>query len=191
MNDPAATALRATPKYDPLSIALHWLTVLLLVVQFGSAWWMERGEPSATVLLMLHRSCGVSLCVVIGLRLTWRLSGGARVALPESTPGWQKFAAGANEYGLYAFLALQLATGLADVVLRGRPFDIFAITVPALTARHKEAHLLMHAIHGASAWCILALIAMHITAAAYHGVVLRDGVVQKMLPGKPAASRDG
>jgi superoxide oxidase len=47
-------------------------------------------------------------------------------------PKFQQTIAKANEYGLYLLLLALPITGLARVVLRGQPFDLFVWEVPAL-----------------------------------------------------------
>ena len=178
------TSNRLRDRFDNVTIAFHWLSVLLVVVQLASGWWVERGDTYAATLLWLHRSSGAMFFVIVVLRILWRLGKGARVGHPSHMPVWQQYAAQGNAYALYAILLVQLGTGMGDVLFRGKAFTLFTVSVPALVERDKVAHLMLHAIHAVSAWCLLALIVMHVAAAAYHGIILRDGVVQKMLPGR-------
>jgi cytochrome b561 len=53
-------------------------------------------------------------------------------------------------------------------------------------ARDKDLAHLFHDLHEMSATVLLALIALHTTAALFHGFVLRDGVLRAMLPGRRA-----
>jgi cytochrome b561 len=72
--------LIATPgaesgRFDNTSIALHWLTVLLIVVQFVTAWWHEAIDHQsrlAVIVLATHRSSGVTIWLVGLARLVWR-----------------------------------------------------------------------------------------------------------------------
>ncbi|MDB5449371.1 MAG: hypothetical protein JWQ52_499 [Phenylobacterium sp.] len=62
----STTPLRATELYrrsdrfDSLTIAMHWITLLLLVVLFVAAWTFGRATDAATAesVLLLHRSTG-------------------------------------------------------------------------------------------------------------------------------------
>ncbi len=48
-------------RFDQTSIALHWLTVLLIVAQFASAWLREAIDHEtslAMALLTMHRTTG-------------------------------------------------------------------------------------------------------------------------------------
>lgn len=168
-------------RFDQVSIAFHWLTVLLVAGQFATAWLLAGGGEGAAGLLTLHRSTGVATWLVVAARLAWRGGFADLPPFPASMPKLQQAVAKANEYGLYALLLLQPLTGLGFSLLRGRPFALFLWQVPALV-RDKAASHLLHSIHEFGAWALLGLIALHAGAALLHGAVLRDGVLQRMLP---------
>jgi cytochrome b561 len=183
--DQAATTPAA--RFDRVSIALHWLTLVLVLAQLTTAWLLGRAgdDPgAAATLLTVHRSTGVLVWWVVAARLVWRARFAALPPFPASMPRVQQWAATANEYGLYALLLAQPLTGLGDTVFRGRPFGLFLWRVPALMDSHKAVFRLFHAAHEAGAVALLALIGLHTAAAVFHGLVLRDGVLQRMLPGR-------
>lgn len=172
------------PRYDGLSMALHWLTLGLLIVLFGAIWARERAsDGDATLaLLTIHRSAGALVWAVTLARLAWKVRGGRTPALPSSTPRMQRWAARANEYALYLLLAVQPVTGFVQSVARGKPFPLLGLSVPAVMARDKDLSHLFHAVHEASATVLLILVGLHACAALFHGLVLRDGVLGTMLP---------
>jgi cytochrome b561 len=59
---------------------------------------------------------------------------------------------------------------------------LFAWQVPSVMAGDKPLTALFHQIHALSAWVLLGLIGLHILAALFHRFVLRDEVLQSMLP---------
>ena len=61
-------------------------------------------------------------------------------------------------------------------------FTLFAWQVPAWFAPDKAISLLFQSLHELAAWMLLALIGIHAAAALFHGLILRDGVLQRMLP---------
>jgi len=56
-------------------------------------------------------------------------------------------------------------------------------------AGDRPLTMLFHQIHAVSAWVLLGLIGLHILAALFHRFVLKDEVLQSMLPWRasPAA----
>lgn len=176
-------ALRAnTQRFDQISMAFHWVTVLLIVAQLATAWLVNEDGKDASALLAAHRSMGILTWIMVAARLTWRCGFAYLPPFPTSMPKLQQQIAMLNEYALYMLLLLQPLTGLVATLFGGRPFALFAWRVPAILAADKAASHLFHSIHHLGAWALIALIALHTTAAAFHGVILRDGVLQRMLP---------
>jgi cytochrome b561 len=173
-------------RFDQISIALHWLTVLLVIVQFTSAWLREAvgHETSfAAAILTTHRTMGVLIWIVGLVRLVWRHRFAYLPPFPQSMPKLQQWIAKANEYGLYALLFVQPITGLCNVLFHGRPFQILIWEVPALLEPNPAIRSLFVEAHEFGAKALLVLIGLHAGAALFHRLVLRDGVLQRMLPG--------
>jgi cytochrome b561 len=174
----------AASRFDTVTIALHWTTLLLVVGLFATAWMrvaVEGGEASA-LLLATHRSIGTALWAITLARLLWRRTAATVPPLPQALPRAQRLAARATEAALYLLLVLQPLTGFAHSLLRGKPFDLLLVTVPALTARHRRlSHALLN-LHESGAWLLLMLIALHAAAACFHHLVLGDGVLRSILP---------
>jgi cytochrome b561 len=173
----------ARPPYDGLTIVLHWTTLALVLVQLASAWLIDHGgsREAGALALSVHRSSGSALWLTVAFRLLWRLTG---MRLPPFPPGMGRLhitGVHLSEYGLYLLLLVQPLTGLADTLLRGRPFALFIWTVPALLVRDKPAAAVAHLAHMAGAWALIALVTVHALAALTHKFVLDDGVLESMI----------
>ncbi len=195
-SESASTSLVAASnpdeRFDQTSITLHWLTVLLIVVQFASIWAHEAvGHHSnlAAELLSLHRSAGVLTWVVVVARLCWRRYFAYLPPFPPSMPKFQQLIAKANECGLYVLLLAMPITGLARVLLRGKPFELFIWEIPALLEPDPAVRSVFMQAHVIGAEALMLLIALHAGAALFHRLVLRDGVLQRMLPRMPARAK--
>ena len=180
---------RKDARFDQTSITFHWLTVLLIVVQFASIWAREAVDHQSDLgaaLLTLHRSTGVSIWIVVVARLSWRCYFAYLPPFPPSMPRLQQTVAKANEYGLYILLLAMPITGLARVILRGQAFDLFVWQVPALLEADPAMRSISVQAHAIGAKALMLLIGLHAGAALFHRLVLRDGVLQRMLPRMPA-----
>ncbi len=172
-------------RFDHVSIIMHWLTVLLIIIQFASVWAIEAaGDKSAfeAALLSLHMTTGALTWCVVVVRLVWRHYFAYLPPFPPSMPKPQQTIAKANEYGLYLLLLTQPITGIARVLLRGRPFDLFFWQVPALFEENDSIRHILVETHEFGAKALMALIGLHAGAALFHYLILRDGVLQRMLP---------
>ena len=124
--------------------------------------------------------------IVAICRLVWRLSLGFLPPFPrDDVKGPAVAHAQVSEYGLYAILLIQPLTGLGQSVTRGRPFLILAWEVPGMMSRDNILTEIIENIHRRSAWVLLALIGLHILAALFHRLILKDEVLRSMLPWKP------
>ena len=122
-------------RFEHIGIALHWITALLIIVMFATAWSREAVDHDthlASALMTVHRTTGVVTWMVEWVRLVWRYYFACLPPLSECMPKLQQWIAKANEYGLYALLLVQPLSGLGNVPLRGRSFSSFIREMPAL-----------------------------------------------------------
>ena len=178
------TAKLVRPPFDALTITLHWTTLLLVLAALGSGLLHGQVEDRswAPHVLRVHRSLGVSIWVLTVLRLLWRLTGARFPAFPASMTEMHRLAARLSEYGLYALLLIQPATGLAQTILKGRQVELFAWSIPPIVRRDLALAGAFHEVHEIGAWCLVALAGLHATAALVHHFILRDDVLEAMAP---------
>jgi cytochrome b561 len=169
-------------RFDQISITFHWLSVALVTEQITTAWLLDSAVVAPATLLTVHRSAGVLTWIVVATRLVWRHYFAYLPPFPASMPRVQQQIAKLNEHGLYGFLLLQPLSGLTMMLFRGRPFTLFFWQVPDLLDRAPTVSSFFWSVHEFGAWGLLALIGLHAAAALLHGLVLRDGVLQRMVP---------
>jgi superoxide oxidase len=181
---PSCAPKPARLPFDVFTIALHWTTLLFVLALLGSGLLYAQVEerPWATTLLWVHRSLGTTIWGLTGFRLAWRWTGARFPAFPASMTGLHRLAVRVSEYGLYALLLLQPATGLAQTVLRGRPFELLVWRIPAVVPVHLGYAQLFQGVHELGAWCLVALVSLHSAAALFHHFVRRDDVLEAMAP---------
>ena len=171
------------PGYGDVAKSLHWLIVLLLVGQFALAWTMpeiHRGTKPES-LINLHLSVGIVILLVALVRLAWRL----RHPVPlvtDNVPLWQQRAAQANHALLYVLLFLMPLFGWANASARGWAIDFFGVAqLPRILAESSSLGRALGDVHIWTSYVLLGLIALHVAAALYHRLWLRDRVLARML----------
>ena len=172
-------------RHQTLTIALHWTTVLLVLVQFTLAILHAQASDNdlRRALLTAHRSLGtLTMLLVIG-RIGWRLWGMRLLPFPTSMSKWHQWGARMSEWGLYGLLLAQPVTGLASTVLRGRAFSVFGFSVPPLMAPNRY-WAAVGALHSLGAYMLATLVLIHAGAAILHRLVANDGVLDSMLPAR-------
>jgi cytochrome b561 len=171
-------------RFDRLTRWMHWTTVLLVLFQLASGWSfaLVEGTPLHAPLLFAHRSSGVAVWAITAFRWGWRASFARFPPFPAALPHLMRWVAKKSEQALYVLLLFEPLTGLADTLLRGRPFDVFIWSIPAMLPRHLDWSLFFRALHEWGAWALAGLAGVHALAALFHHVILRDDVLESMLP---------
>ncbi len=168
-------------RFDQTSIALHWLTAVVVVAQLTMGWLLSRGGDEIAALLTAHRSMGIAIWIIVAARLAWRHGFAHLPPFPASMPKLQQRLAQLNEYALYALLLIQPITGLGNTLYHGRPFALLAWQVPTLVTHDAGVFHAFRLVHKCGAWGLLVFVSIHAAAALFHAVVLRDGVFQRMM----------
>jgi Cytochrome B561 len=182
---------RSDRPYSALAIALHWLTLLLLIAGFTIVWSLpdKLSTPNDFQLLGLHKSIGITILGLTLLRLLWRASHPAP-AIPASTPLWQRRAAGLSHALLYLLLFAIPLAGWAMSSAGGHPVSWLGLTtLPNLLAKNKALSHDLMTVHKTLAITLLVIVGIHVLAALKHHFVDRDNVLRRMLGvgGSPTA----
>jgi cytochrome b561 len=169
-------------NYDGVAIALHWLTAALVLANFAlSQTWDWFAKPAKGLMEDTHMSFGVLLTVVVVARLVWRWLPGHQLSSLEA--GWVRIASKATHYLLYGLLVAEAALGFSFRWGAGRPMEFFGLGIPPLIGemgrplRHQ-----LREFHEWIGWVIIVIATLHAAAALYHHYVLKDRVLQRMLP---------
>jgi cytochrome b561 len=171
-------------QYGRVSRLFHWITVLLVMVMIpvGLVMIQEIPRPVQDRLFILHKGLGPVVLLVVLLRLGWRAFH-APPPLPDDLPLLQRRAAATVHAGLYALLLVMAASGYVRVTTGGFPIEALnALGIPPLFGKHEAVAAVAKRIHATAIIGLLSLIALHVAAATWHGLVRRDGIVRRMWP---------
>ncbi|MBN8769461.1 MAG: cytochrome b [Stenotrophomonas nitritireducens] len=179
-------SLKNTPdRWGSVSKSLHWL-IALLILALGIVG-LLMGElpktPKYFWVYTAHKSIGITVLVLVALRLAWRLYAGAPRPVP-GTPTWQERIAEATHWLLYALMfAIPLSGWLYDSASGLRPFKLFGLfEMPKLVAPSEASAQVSHAIHEWGFWLLILVVLAHAGAALYHHLHQRDATLARMLP---------
>ncbi|MFA5120238.1 cytochrome b [Zavarzinia sp.] len=170
-----------TPVH-PVIRAIHWSVVALLIALFAIAWSIDFFEPGAlkASVVAVHRSLGLIVLVLAVIRPLARIVIGMPPA--EPAPPLAALAAKALHLALYAAIIVMPLAGWIATNANGYPADIFGIPVPTLTAKDEGLADLAFEAHEVLGNLIVAAVVLHVAAALWHHVILRDNTLRRMLP---------
>lgn len=172
--------LAPAPRYDTLTIRLHWLTagmVAALWLLGQTIDWFPRGAPRVFA-RSAHIGIGAILACVILYRIWWRLSGGAR--LSAAGTGALKVLAKSMHLALYACLLVTVALGIANTWIRGDNL-FYLYKIPAFAPGDKALRAAVEDYHAFAANLLLILAGFHAMAGFVHRYVLKEDVLSRML----------
>ncbi len=183
------TTGEATVRYSRGAATFHWLTVVLVLAQiyvgftFGE---LPKGTPERTEMFTIHKTLGAAILLVTLLRLGYRLIN-PPPPYPSDMPKWDRFIAVWSHRVVYTALIALPLTGLIAVSGRGGMVDLlWGLQIPALPIGDGE---LFGEVHEILVFVTIALVVIHVAAAIYHHLIMRDAASGRMPP-LPSTRRD-
>ncbi|MEB6668236.1 cytochrome b [Acinetobacter vivianii] len=187
-------------NYGTIAKWLHWTTALLFLCAYCSVyyrhWFTEKGTAENWTALQMHLSVGVSIAVLVTLRMIWRLSN-PQPKLEPASP-LMTFAAHAGHFALYAIMIIAPLTGYLGTSVNTEFFFLFEIPQfehtalfqssisQGLSLTFEEFEQPIDFIHKQilGQWLIWMLILGHAGAALYHHFIKKDRTLLKMTTGQ-------
>jgi cytochrome b561 len=180
----------STSRYSATAIWLHWLLAVAIVSAFGVGLYVEGlpFSPQKLKLINWHKWAGVTILALSALRLLWRLTH-RPPALPAKVslgmPGWQVSAYHATHHLMYALFFIVPLAGWAYSSAKGFPIVWFGVLpLPDLVGKDEALAQILKGVHALAAFALMGLVALHVAAALKHHLIDRDGLLERMRPGR-------
>ncbi len=164
---------------------LHWLTAVavLIALPLGVIAAAAPPGPSQGELFGIHKSFGVLVFIIVGIRVLHRLIMGVPGPHPQLPP-LEKRGSQAVHIVLYILLIAIPLLGWLGTSAFGHPPSFFGLfTLPPLTGENKALGEQIMSLHVIVAFTFAALVTLHIVFALYHGFIRKDGVLERMMSG--------
>jgi len=164
--------------------SFHWLVAILILGQLvlGTIAEDARVSPLKLDLFVWHKSIGVSILLLVTLRVVWRLKN-PPPASPAHVPAWEARLALVGHRLLYLLMVVVPLTGWWVSDTSRIPFRLYwSVPVPDLMAPDRDLSELAADVHGVLTKLLLAIIIGHILAALRHHFMIRNDTLLRMLP---------
>ena len=146
---------------------LHWFMAAAIVAMLFIGIAMVSTISSKHALLVaIHKPLGLMILVLVVVRL-WLRFYTSVPSLPASIPAWQRLIAHLSHWALYLMMFLQPLIG-GGVVL------------PPIVPVNNDWFAILRPLHSLVALMLFATVMLHLAAALFHALVLRDGVFDSM-----------
>ncbi len=169
--------------YSGFAKSLHWIVALLVLTAIPVGIVMGNIENAPFNLYNFHKSLGVAVLLLMTVRLIYRIVNGAP---PEpNIPAFYRYAGTVTHWALYLLLFLTPISGAIANMYYGAPTPFFGLfEIQPFFTKNEDTANFIFARHKLMGFAVGALALMHIGAALFHYVIRKDGVLERMLPGR-------
>ena len=190
-------------KYTNVAIVLHWLIGIAILFMFVLGWFMtelpketpkttsfyifnlglitwgvEEEQSQRSFYFNLHKSVGLSLLMLIVLRMYWRFTHRPPAFL-NSMKLWEKRLAKATHHSLYLLMLLIPLTGI--IMSAGSKYGIKWFGIKVIPGFDDKAiRELFYEFHEIFGLLLLLILILHILGAVKHSIVDKDGTLRRM-----------
>ena len=166
---------------------LHWSMAILILLQGIGGWIgqeMDR-SPLKVDVMTAHKSLGITLLLLVVIRLLWRWTHPAPPPPPGSKP-WEIRTASLSHTVLYLLMIALPLSGWLSASSSLVPWKLWwFIPWPAIAPVDQHLHEIASETHEALVWSLAATLAIHVAGALRHHFVKHDTVLLRMLRGQP------
>ncbi len=175
-----------TTHYTTTAKGLHWLMALLIFGLLALGFYMADLplSPEKLQFYSWHKWAGVSVFVLVWLRLFWRLTH-RPPAFAASLSATQQTLAHLGHLALYLLMIAIPVSGWLMSSAKGVQTVWFGVLpLPDLLGRDKALGKQLEELHSALNIGLLVLIGGHVAAALFHHLVHKDDTLRRMLPAR-------
>ena len=171
------------PRYNKLSMLLHWLIALLIFGAFPLGVYMHELplSPQKLQYYSWHKWTGVTIFFLALIRIMWRI--GHTPPPPVTMPIWQRIASETVHRGLYVLLVIIPLSGWMMSSAKGFPTIWFGVLpLPDLIGKNEPLGEVLAEVHETLNIGLLGLVVLHLAAALKHQFIEKDRLLSRMNP---------
>jgi len=171
-------------QYTAIAKLFHWGMALVIagLVALGFVMTDMPMSPEKLQYYSWHKWAGVSVFVLVWLRLGWRMIK-PPPAYPDTMSVLMQRLAHLGHAALYGLMIIIPVSGWLLSSAKGVQTVWFGVLpLPDLVEKDKELGHLLHEVHESLNFVLLIILSGHMAAALKHHWVDRDDILKRMLP---------
>ena len=195
--------MKNNTKYTNVAITLHWFIAIAILFMFVLGWFMTelpkesakttsfdifnlglmtwevaKEESPRAFYFNLHKSIGLTILMLIVLRMYWRFTHRPPAFL-NSMKLWEKRLAKATHHSLYLLMFLIPLSGI--IMSAGSKYGIKWFGIKVIPGFDDKAiRELFYEFHQIFGLLLLFLLIFHILGAIKHSIIDKDGTLRRM-----------
>lgn len=173
----------ADEGYNKTARFFHWAVAILIFVLLGVGFYMGSlpNGPDKFQIYGLHKSFGLMVLWLAGLRIVWRQINGVPSSLPAHAR-WEKGLAKITHIFLYVAMFGMPLSGWLMSSAGEYPVKFFGLPMPALMGKDQTVFHWMKETHEILAFLLIAAVGMHAAGAFKHHFIDKDETLVRMVP---------
>lgn len=170
-------------SYGTLAKFFHWTIALLIIGLLLVGLYMGNipNSPFKFQVYMLHKSFGLTVLWLAGLRILWRFYTHPPPVI-ESQKSWEKLLAKLTHTLLYIAMFGMPLSGWVMSSAGEHPVPYFGLMMPDIVGKNHDLAGLARDAHGLIANILIAAILLHAAGAFKHHIIDRDMTLNRMIP---------
>lgn len=169
-------------KYAASIRILHWLMAVIILTLLAVGLIMtglQRDDPLRPLLFSLHKSFGLTILMLLCLRLWFRLHSQVP-PLPASIPAYEQWLAHISHWALYGFMLVMPLSGYLLTAFHGMPVKWFGLELPRVVSIDKANGSLAGDVHYYAAYSLMVLLGLHVLGVIKHYMFERLNLLKRM-----------
>lgn len=169
-------------RYSPIIVGLHWFMFLLLIAVYVTMEFrgiFPKGSEPRELMKALHFMLGISVLVLVVIRLAVRLSSPTPAIVPAPT-SLESILAKIVHLSLYVFMLFMPIAGWIILSAEGHGVPFFGLELPPLVGEDHDLAEQVEHWHGLVGEIGYYLIGLHVVAGLFHHYVKRDNTLKRI-----------
>jgi cytochrome b561 len=169
-------------QFTVFSRLLHWTMAAMVLTMFGIGLSMVTSLADYHVLVSIHRPLGIAILILVVVRFVNRLAN-PPPPLPATMPRVERIAATMSEYTMYGLMFLLPLVGWGMMSAARYPVVFFeTLQLPNILPHDIQLYAVLRKTHTVLAYLFILMFLGHLGAVLFHTLIVRDGILSRMVP---------
>jgi cytochrome b561 len=171
-------------QFTTFSRLLHWTMAAMVLTMLFIGVAMVVSLAGYHTLVSIHRPLGIAILILVVVRFANRLLN-PPPAFPATMARSERLAATASEWTMYGLMFVLPLVGWGMLSAGRYPIVIYgSLHLPEILPHNVVLYSVLRRAHTVLAYLFFLTLLAHFGAILFHTLIVRDGMLKRMLPGK-------
>ena len=171
-------------QFTAFSRLLHWTMAAMVLTMLCIGVAMVVSLAGYHRLVSIHRPLGIAILILVVVRFANRLLN-PPPAFPATMARSERLAATASEWTMYGLMFVLPLVGWGMLSAGRYPIVIYgSLHLPEILPHNVMLYSVLRRAHTVLAYLFFLTFLAHFGAILFHTLIVRDGMLKRMLPGK-------